>query len=269
MKTAVCITNKGASVYIDGKTFLFNHAHPNYQRAIDATKAKQWDLVPLLVDLTTQIKQLSPKLTILGGKIYFNNEALPTNYLVNKLIQTLDQGGNATLLALFIENLQLNPSEDSREELGLFLDACKLPITDDGHFLAYKLVADNYMDQHTKTMNNAVGQVVEMDRAAVDDNRNQTCSHGLHVCSRSYLGTGQVQGKHLMVVKVNPRDVVSVPTDYNNSKLRCCRYLVVEEIIEQQIDALEAEPVITIGQTSTNEPNTLGMWGRLRRFFYV
>ena len=32
-----------------------------------------------------------------------------------------------------------------------------------------------------------------------------------------------------MILKINPRDVVSIPTDYNNSKGRTCRYEVIGE----------------------------------------
>jgi len=30
-----------------------------------------------------------------------------------------------------------------------------------------------------------------------------------------------------VLVKVNPKDVVSVPVDYNNTKMRVCRYEVI------------------------------------------
>lgn len=33
-----------------------------------------------------------------------------------------------------------------------------------------------------------------------------------------------------MVLKINPQDVVSIPTDYNNTKGRCCKYTVVGEL---------------------------------------
>jgi hypothetical protein len=34
----------------------------------------------------------------------------------------------------------------------------------------------------------------------------------------------------MVVVKINPKDVVSVPSDYNCQKLRCCAYTVVSEV---------------------------------------
>ena len=36
-------------------------------------------------------------------------------------------------------------------------------------------------------------------------------------------------GNKLMICKVNPRDVVSVPNDCRCQKLRCCKYEVVSE----------------------------------------
>jgi len=33
-------------------------------------------------------------------------------------------------------------------------------------------------------------------------------------------------------VLVNPEDVVSIPTDYNDAKMRTCKYVVIEEVTE-------------------------------------
>ena len=35
-----------------------------------------------------------------------------------------------------------------------------------------------------------------------------------------------------MIVKINPKDVVAIPSDYNNTKGRTCRYEVVGEYTE-------------------------------------
>jgi hypothetical protein len=121
-----------------------------------------------------------------------------------------------------------NPSHRSVNELYGFLENNNLPITSDGHFLAYKRVRDDYRDVHSGTMDNSVGQVVTMSRNEVDDNANNTCSSGLHFCSQEYLAS--FGGDRTVIVKINPADVVSIPTDYNNSKGRACRYLVVGEV---------------------------------------
>ena len=49
-----------------------------------------------------------------------------------------------------------------------------------------------------------------------------------------------------MVVKINPRDVVSIPEDYDNAKGRCCRYEVVGVYNDdvQNTDGLSNKPVV-------------------------
>ena len=37
-------------------------------------------------------------------------------------------------------------------------------------------------------------------------------------------------GDRMVAVKINPADVVSVPSDYGNQKLRTCRYEVMFEV---------------------------------------
>jgi len=68
-----------------------------------------------------------------------------------------------------------------------------------------------------------------MERNSVDDNPNNTCSTGLHFCSLEYLKGFWGTSGHTMIIKINPMDVVSIPVDYDNSKGRCCRYVVVDE----------------------------------------
>jgi len=97
--------------------------------------------------------------------------------------------------------------------------------------LAYKVVRSNFMDKHSGRFDNSPGKTVEMPRAKVDDNDNNTCSSGLHACSKDYVKFfSNGSSDKLVVVKIAPEDVVSIPTDYNNTKLRCCKYLVVSEI---------------------------------------
>src|SRR5690606_5095532 len=100
------------------------------------------------------------------------------------------------------------------------------------HFLAYKRVRDNYLDWHSATFDNSVGKVVEMPggRYHVDSNRHNVCSYGLHFCSKDYLGNFWRGAGRIVVVKINPADVVSIPIDYNFTKGRTWRYEVVGEI---------------------------------------
>jgi hypothetical protein len=57
------------------------------------------------------------------------------------------------------------------------------------------------------------------------------CHTGLHAGTWDYATT--FSGDTLLLVKVNPRDVVSVPTDCNWQKIRTCRYTVVDVVTER------------------------------------
>jgi hypothetical protein len=136
-----------------------------------------------------------------------------------------------------MHNLMANPSARAVSELYGFLEKGGMPITPDGYFLAYKKVRANYKDCHSGTMDNSVGKVVQMERNAVNDDKDITCSHGLHFCSRSYLD--HFGGDRIVIVKINPADVVSIPSDYNDAKGRACRYEVIGELAGETVTAPE------------------------------
>jgi hypothetical protein len=46
-----------------------------------------------------------------------------------------------------------------------------------------------------------------------------------------------------MILKINPRDVVSIPNDYNDTKGRACRYEVIDEIDKEKADEAFAKSV--------------------------
>lgn len=80
-----------------------------------------------------------------------------------------------------------------------------------------------------------VGSVVEMPRDRVDDRGHVECSVGLHVGTYGYASQFYAgDTSQLLLVKVDPKDVVSVP-DYDFTKLRACRYTVVG-VIEDILD---------------------------------
>ena len=157
------------------------------------------------------------------------------NYAAQKLVSMYEQGFPVEPLCNFITNIMANPSNRAVEDLMKFLEYGNLPITQDGHFLAYKKVRDDYLDCHSASIDNSVGQVVSMPRNEVNDNPNQTCSHGLHFASLEYARS--FSGSRMMVVKIDPRDVVAIPVDYNNTKGRCARYEVVSELAQSAPDS--------------------------------
>jgi len=142
------------------------------------------------------------------------------------------------------------------DELYGFLEKNNLPITPDGHFLAYKKVRNDFLDIHSGTMDNSPGTVVEMERFKVDDNKDQTCSTGLHFCGMSYLGHFGSGSDRTVIVKIDPADVVSIPSDYNGAKGRACRYEVIGELNVDPGEAFDRSV-----QSNARGTYTVPSWG--------
>jgi hypothetical protein len=111
-----------------------------------------------------------------------------------------------------------------------------MTVTEDGDLLAYKGVNVDGTSVHAgygivngeefehANLPNEVGSVIEIPRSMVDTNRGAACSVGLHVGDYSYASSF---ARRLLTVVVNPRDVVSVPSDSEDRKVRVARYTVI------------------------------------------
>jgi len=245
-------------VVIDNKPYTVAKTHIMYPQLKQAIVAADWDLVKdLILPKEIVIRYAEGHVDIRDGVFYWEGEELHTS-LTTRMIDMLKEGFPVKHLALFMEHLMQNPSKRAVDELYGFLEACSIPITDDGCFIAYKRVRNDYTDVRTGTFDNKVGATPKMPRNRVDDNKDRTCSAGLHVCSKEYLA--HYPGERIVVCKVNPRDVVSIPTDYHNSKMRVCRYEVVGEldsdrVRDNDVAAIEAKPVVS-APSAVKENNT-------------
>ena len=222
---------------IKNKPHTISKTHITYQKVVDAIKAGDWQTVEDTIDPKKVVINFGQgNVAIQGEKLFWKGTEMH-GAIVNRMVQMLQDGFSVEPLVLFMENLMANPSFRAVNELYGFLERNNLPITPDGHFLAYKKVRDDYKDVYSGTFDNSVGQVVSMERNQVNDDKNQTCSAGLHFCSEGYLAN--FGGQRVMILKINPRDVVSIPTDYNNTKGRCCQYEVIGEVGVNPDDAVE------------------------------
>ncbi len=170
---------------------------------------------------------------ISGNAITYKGEPVH-NTVADRILQFMREGGPYQSLVNFLERLMANPSHRSVEQLYPFLEQGNMPITPAGTFLAYKAVSKNWTDKHSGRINNRIGQVVKMDRNKVDDDPKSACSRGLHVGAMAYVewfgcGVGTPGGDHVVIVEVDPANVVSVPYDSSMQKVRCCEYRVVQE----------------------------------------
>lgn len=203
--------------------------HTNYKLILEALPTATEDELLELVDIEKAVASFSDgQVSIVNGKVMFEGEEVHGS-ISKRIIEFMSKGLPFEPLVKFLENLMENPSMQSQQELYDFLEHENLPITEDGCFLAYKAVSKDFKDKWKGTFDNSVGQVCEMRRAKVDDNRSQGCSAGLHAGALNYVANyGSVDaGDNIVIVKINPEDVVSVPSDCNCEKLRTCKYEVV------------------------------------------
>ena len=221
------ITDKNVTVnFDDGQTHIMPRTDPLADKLIQALREGRQDEIPEMVSKAKRIEKYGQgSFKVQDGRIHINGIPVP-GVLSAKIIKFQEEGLPHEPLIKFAENLQKNPSYRAVNELFQFLEKNDHPITENGCFIAYKKVRDDFLDVHSGTFDNSPGNVVEMSRNQVNEDSTQTCSHGLHVANFDYASTFYSGGK-MLEVEVNPADVVSIPVDYNQSKMRVCKYTVL------------------------------------------
>jgi hypothetical protein len=237
------INNTGIVFFVNGKPIKIEKSSAQYARVIrifDLPENEQEEALEKALE--TNLNQ--DGFEINGSEVSYKGELLP-EVLSSKIFSLIKEGLPVSLFAKFWENLKQNPSSSSVRELYDFLAYKELPLTEDGCFLAYKGLCEDYwsVSGNTKTkvskgqvdkggrILNKIGEEIEVVRHDVDDNRNHHCSFGLHVGSLDYASDFS-RGK-IVVVKVNPKNVVSVPQDYNCQKCRVSAYKVVSDFSKE------------------------------------
>jgi hypothetical protein len=226
------ITENSITVLIKNIPEVIDNSHPNFKKVESALKngASEEEILRLM-NVGEALKEFAKvtegNVEVKDGEILYKGEIIHSA-LSRRIISLMNRGFDITPFTNFMENLYKNPSNRAVNETYGFLEACNLPITEDGCFLAYKKITKDYVDCYTKTIDNSIGKTVEVPRNKVDEDSNVTCSYGLHVASYSYMA--HYLGDRIVICKVNPADVVAVPSDYNNAKMRVCRYEVINEV---------------------------------------
>lgn len=184
---------------------------------------------------------LSERVSAMNGRVFF--DGVQVNDVVTRKIVDFQEGGEDFMpLVYFMEKIATNPSEHSREHLFRWMTKHDFALASDGDIIAYKGVdkqENTFFSQssgkayvngqlYDGKIPNQPGTVVEMPRSEVTFDPGNGCSSGLHVGNWRYAR--QFARHSVLRVKVNPRDIVSVPVDSNDEKVRCCRYRVVEPV---------------------------------------
>jgi hypothetical protein len=251
-KIKYIITKEGITFTLGSKIKTIHKDNPLYEGLIALIKAKNLNPLNSLVFPVKEVaKKYSEHIKEKDGKFYLKGQNKPVPRALGiKIMEFSKEDEKLQPLINFWNNLKLNPSKVSIEELYTFLEKNHHPITEDGRFLAYKKVqvlrnrndkqsfmsqseVDDliktgkihdykWVDGYTGTLDNSKGKIVKMERKKVDPNRTVDCSNGLHVASFSY--SFSYPGTLHIEVLVHPKDVVSVPEYEGHTKMRVCQY---------------------------------------------
>lgn len=221
--------NKQLTVHFaNGDVAVWSVTNPEMPHILELCKKAKWGEIETLNNINKAIMN-SKNVVVEKDTVKIDGVSVSnTNTPIMKFIKILQEKGvvdsEINRIKPFLENMFKNPFIDAVHEIYDYCKAMDFEITDDGCFLAYKKVRkdlgsvfDNGKTKHK------IGEYTEV--KVYDTERTNVCSNGLHFCSKSYLQ--HYSGDVIIIVKVNPKDVVSIPVDYNFAKGRCRKYLVV------------------------------------------
>lgn len=241
---SVIMTDSYLSIGADGKVDTITTDHPRFDefyRLIQFSGMSQQVLAEVRSQMTVKniiesFEYNTITVDVESEQVMYKGEPVH-GVVVQRILDSMHNSNHRHAmesLVKFLDHLMENPSYRAVNELYSFLEAADIKIDSEGYVVCFKKVTGDYKDIRTQTFDNSVGSTPTIERNMVDEDMNRTCSHGLHVCSQSYLPHfGSCYSNRVVKVRVNPADFVSIPTDYNFAKARVCRYEVLEDVTEQ------------------------------------
>ena len=242
-----------ATIFQDGDIYLVSDdTHSNLDEIVDA--ARRGEDVADLIDTGRAIQRkfddvVLGRVAVRGGVVFFDDDPMD-NAVAEAIVRFLKDGEDINPLVKFMENIMANPQEHSREQFYRWIENHEFPIDDDGCIVAYKGVTVDQKSLHSGTafvdgvkvtgqIPNEKGSIITMGRSSVAHDPNTACHTGLHAGTWEYASSF---GSKVLHVKIDPRDVVSVPNDCESQKVRVCRYEVLD-VTEGKYGSAHFKPV--------------------------
>ncbi|MEK9698229.1 MAG: hypothetical protein VW270_20845, partial [Candidatus Poseidoniales archaeon] len=243
------------TVILGGQPFMFDHTHPQYAALIECVHTEDADQFVELINTGHQIEDWSEgDFEFRDGFLYFEDEQVASQP-TSRVIEMIQQGFPHKPMLNYLTNLYDNVSERAVQESYTWSSHKGLPITDDGMMVGYKgvrphagdtikvkngeLKDGDLVDIYTgKTFRNNVGDVCTMKRRQVCDDHTKGCDTGLHVGTYEYACNWAGNAGVVVLVKFNPKDIVSVPSDCECQKMRVSEYEVMAIAREQLEEAV-------------------------------
>lgn len=265
--TYTLVPNRNLTVVTsDFKVITIAADNPNWKAILECIRQDDEAGVVRLMSIKETVKGFGVgvanrgNIEVRGNEVFYRTEKLYGED-VERILAFINDGIEPVGMVNFLERKLKNPSKRSVDSLYHFLENKGMPITPRGTFLGYKGLMGDYASRNTGAeplisgirlangaIDNHVGQSPRMDRRFVCDDFNQGCGPGLHVGSLEYaIGWAGGEGR-VVIVEVDPADVVSVPTE-EHTKLRACAYTVVGEYTEKLPNVYTDEFVRPDGET--------------------
>jgi len=246
------------TVTLNGQPHLFDPSHPHYTSLIQCVHAGDADEFVNLLNTGLIVEDWSEgDFKFRDGLLYFEDEQVAKDP-TNRIVECLQQGFPHQFMMNYLTNLYDNVSERAVQESYRWSSHKGLPITEDGMLVGYKGVRTyagetiqgkngeikegDLVDIYTgNSFRNNVGDTASMKRRQVCDDHTQGCDTGLHVGTYDYACNWAGNTGVVVLVKFNPKDIVSVPSDCNCEKMRVSSYEVISVAREQLEEAVYSE----------------------------
>ena len=246
------------TVTLNGQPHLFDPSHPHYTSLIQCVHAGDADEFVNLLNTGLQVENWSHgDFEFAEGILLFEGEQVAKDP-TNRIVECMQQGFPHEFMLNYLTNLYDNVSERAVQESYKWSSHKGLPITEDGMLVGYKGVRTyagetiqgkngeikegDLVDIYTgNSFRNNVGDTASMKRRQVCDDHTQGCDSGLHVGTYDYACNWAGNTGVVVLVKFNPKDIVSVPSDCNCEKMRVSSYEVISVAREQLEEAVYTE----------------------------
>jgi len=218
------------SLSLNGQPYTIYSADARFPKILEIIKARDYHLLDRVINTGKAILAFTDgKVTVDNGVVFYDGKPV-NNAVVTKILEFCKNGFPYEPLCRFLDKLMLNPSKWSTEQLYNYLERYKLPITDEGNFLGYKAVTNEFKDKYTQTIDNNVGANPKMPRNQCEENHTIGCAQSFHLGNIDYVKSFGYGVDNVILVEVNPKDVVSCPIECEYQKLRVCEYKVISVI---------------------------------------
>lgn len=163
------------TVFVNGVPHPIDSTHKNWDRiksivtgeTPDVSADDLMSLINIKAEVEANLKEAGADGVVQVGNdgVTYNGKVV-SSYLTERMLEMLKDGIDITPWKRFMEKLYRNPSKQVIDELYLWMEKAGMPLVENGNFLAYKKVNDDYTSFHRNPdgslCHNDIGTVVEM-----------------------------------------------------------------------------------------------------------